>query len=509
MKRLVLSIGVLLLAATVPVLAQDDNLKKGKDAYKNKQYADAISLLAAEVAKSPDSKEAQYYLGMAFWNSGNPDSALVHLERAYARDSKNPEYAYSLGTLYLEKHMPADAKRVFEAGLAVGKKGYKARFYYGMGRADIEADSLNSAIVNLMHAREADSKDKNVYIALGDAYAAQKVSTVAIDNYRQALALDSTLIDIRYTIANLLYQDRQFNEALAEYRKIVEISPGYRDSYSQIATLYFFAERYPEAIQYGEDAVRVDSADVDLMRLVARAYVKTGDRPKVIEAYERLAKWTDLTAAEYVELGRSYQVLKDNPQAITSLEKAVAIDSTLDLHFDIGTLLYVEQRYPEAIGHFEKKVEQDPQSGSAFLNLGISYMRLQKYREAVAALRKGVDLKPDQLQGHLWLAQSYATLDSLDQAAAEYRVVAKMDSTNAESRRYIGLANLLKKNYAPAISYLLEATSLDPGAMQGHLWLAQAYLLNHQGDKALVEYRRVLQIDPNNKEAQKRVKILE
>jgi len=513
MKRLLLCTSVLLLVTAVPVLAQEKNLQKGVAAYKNKNYTDAIPLLQSELVKSPDSKEANYYLGMALWNTGNSDSALVFLKKAYQRDSKNAEYTWSLGNLYLEKNMFVEAEQVFQAGLAVGKKSYKSRFYYGLGQAEMASDSLNSAIVYLMHAREADAKDVKTYIALGEAYSRQKVNSVAIENYRKAVELDSTLIDIRYELARLLYKSQQFNDALAEYKIIVQMDPSYRDAYYQIANLYYRAEprgsRFPEAIENAEAAAEVDSTSVELTRLLTQLYYGTRDYAKAAEAYGRLAALDTLSAREYLDWGRSYQALKQNASAITALEKAVAMDSTLDLHFDIGTLLYNEQRYPEAIVHYEKKAQADSQSVGAYLNMGFSYIRLQKYAEAVKAFRKGVELRPDDLQGHLWLAQSYAMLDDLEQAKNEYMVVAKLDSTDAASRRYIGFYHLMKKQYPSAISYLQRSVALESGDAQAHLWLAQAFLLNHQGDQALVEYRRVLQLDPSNKEAQKRVKILE
>jgi tetratricopeptide (TPR) repeat protein len=509
MKRLVLYVGILLLATTIPALAEEGNLQKGIKAYKNRQYAETISFLRAELSKSPDSKEALYYLGMALWDTGNADSALIHLEKAWQRDPKNPEYTHSLGNLYLEKNMPTEAKKVFQAGLDAGKKGYKGRFYYGMGKADIAADSLNSAIVNLMHAREIDSKDAKVYVALGDAYAKQKINTVAIENYRKAVELDTSLVQVHYDLAKLLYKERQFNDALMEFRKVVDLNPQFGDAYFQIANLYYMGKRYPEAIQNGEEAAKIFSSNVGLTRLLAKLYYDTRDYAKTADAFQQLAAWDSLSAEEYVQWGRSSEALKRNPDAITELEKAVVMDSTLDLHFDIGTLLIMEQRYPEAIVHFEKKTQSDPQSASAYLNLGICNMALKKYPEAIKAYRKGVELKPDYVQGHLWLAQSYAMLDSLEQATAAYRVVAKLDSTNAGARRYIGFYYLMKKDYPAAISNLQRSAALEPNDAQVHLWLAQAYLLNHEGKQALVEYRRVLQLDPNNKEAQKRVKMLE
>jgi len=510
MKRFVLYIGALLWVACVPILAQEGNLGKGVKAYQNKQYPEAISLLRAEIGKTPDSKQAQYYLGMALWSAGNPDSALIHLQKAWKLDSKNADYTNSLGTLYIEKDMTAEATQVFRTGLGrSSSKSNRERYFYGLGKAQMAADSLDSAIVYLMQARELDPKDTKVYVALGDAYSEQKVGSIAIDNYKQAVGLDSTLIEVHYNLAKLYYKERQYNEALAEYRAVIQLDPTYRDAHFQVANLYYLGKRYAEAIQFGEEVIRTDSSNVELTRILSNSYFDTRDYEKAAATFERLARIDSLNTQECLEWGRSYEALKQSSQAIMALEKAVAMDSTLDLHSDIGTMLYLEQRYPEAIAHFDKKIQSDPQASSAYFNRGISYIGLKDYKEAANSFRKGVELKPDYVQGHLWLAQSYATLDAMDQAKAEYQIVARMDSTNFEARRYIGFYYLLKKDYPSAISILDKALDLDPSNVQARLLLAQAYYLSKQWDPALAEYRRVLKYDPNNAEADKRVKMLE
>ncbi|MGD1048754.1 MAG: tetratricopeptide repeat protein, partial [Candidatus Krumholzibacteriaceae bacterium] len=308
---------------------------------------------------------------------------------------------------------------------------------------------------------------------------------------------------------NVYYLTKKYEESVRELQVYVSLNPrSLKGNLALAQALY--ANREPRlAVESAEKAASVDTAEAGAVRLLAKIYHDAKNDAKAADAFQRLARRDSLTAEEYMKWGRSLAALKKNPEAIAKLERAAAKDSTLDLQSEIGTLLYLQGRYPEAIAHYDRKIRSSPNAASTYLNRGISYLRLQNFPEAIRSFRKGIELEPGLVQGHLWLAQSYASLDSIDQASAEYKAVARLDSTNAESRRYIGFSHLVKKEYAAAVPSLERAVRLDPGSLQGHLWLAQAYALNREKDKAIIEYNKVLKLDPKNKDAQKGLQLLE
>lgn len=64
--------------------------------------------------------------------------------------------------------------------------------------------------------------------------------------------------------------------------------------------------------------------------------------------------------------------------------------------FDAGLSLFNRGNYDEAIPHFEKATEIDPDFGKAYLYLGRSYLNLGKWSEAVPPLRTAYRLSPGQ-----------------------------------------------------------------------------------------------------------------
>ncbi|MEW6585690.1 MAG: tetratricopeptide repeat protein [Nitrospirota bacterium] len=64
--------------------------------------------------------------------------------------------------------------------------------------------------------------------------------------------------------------------------------------------------------------------------------------------------------------------------------------------FDTGLSLFNSGRYADAVSHFEKAIEFDPEFGKGYLYLGRSYLNLGRWREAVPPLRTAFRLAPDE-----------------------------------------------------------------------------------------------------------------
>ena len=53
------------------------------------------------------------------------------------------------------------------------------------------------------------------------------------------------------------------------------------------------------------------------------------------------------------------------------------------------------------------------------------------------------------------------------------------------------------KDYSTAIRVLEKGIAADPGNAEAEAWLGDAYALNNQPEKAIVAYKKTLELDPN------------
>ena len=135
----------------------------------------------------------------------------------------------------------------------------------------------------------------------------------------------------------------------------------------------------------------------------------------------------------------------------------------------------------------------------------MSHKELKEIPEAVADLRQAVTLAPTKGERHFWLAVALSQADSADAALEEYRATVAVDSTSKNaSQAYSQIAyrdHLLKKDWAGAIEMLEKSIAIDPTNKQALIWLGQASQNSVNRAKALEYYDKVLQIDPDQKDA--------
>lgn len=116
-------------------------------------------------------------------------------------------------------------------------------------------------------------------------------------------------------------------------------------------------------------------------------YLKAAAKdPRCSKAYSRLGviylengdSWEDAEAA-------FRQALKSEPENGFILN-------------NLGLVLYHQDKYADAIRHFEAAVRQDDLNAARHANLGMGYMAIRQYAKAESAFKKALKLEPNELE---------------------------------------------------------------------------------------------------------------
>ena len=75
-----------------------------------------------------------------------------------------------------------------------------------------------------------------------------------------------------FSRARLLDEQGQWNQAIEEYKKALEVDPDNSLIYSEIAETYWRHNRVPDAVEYAEKAVQVDRDNVEAHKLLSTVY---------------------------------------------------------------------------------------------------------------------------------------------------------------------------------------------------------------------------------------------
>ncbi len=167
------------------------------------------------------------------------------------------------------------------------------------------------------------------------------------------------------------------------------------------------------------------------------------------------------------------------------------------------------ERYEEAVPVLEQVLKQEPNTPTAYLQLGRSYMALKEYQKAVTPLRNLVERKPDdafahyefgcalvktgqwveaaphfeaavsQMTGssmmHFYLALVYERTSRNTEAMAEFQSALRLDPNQFPANLLLGRMFVVQQKATDALPYLLRAIKLRPDSIDAHRFLSDAY----------------------------------
>jgi len=551
----ILALAVLVLAG---IVYSQDKLKAGIEAYKKGDYDQAIYLLNQHLSQIPYDYDGNFYLGHAYFQKKDWKEALRVYQKAYQKKAK-PEVLYQLGLTCMELGDLGQAAKYAEEGIkSKGTKSEIGRMNYLLAKIQFQQKNYSEADKNLRMALAADPNNSSFYKLLGDVNYERNVPSLAISEYNQALKLDPSLAEeLHYRLGRAYFLNRQFDEALAQYKLAIQQDSSFAEAYLGLGNLYYWGNKFSEALWAYEQYLRLKPGDPGVLLNLGRMYFLSRQYDQAIEKLSSaLSAKSDREGVYW--LAQSYQETKKYPEAerqyasyeklilesepgyiwtksdaefwfkrgvtnfyigdSTSLDlsakcfsKAVELDpGTGEAYSYLGLIYYRQKKLPEAIDFYKKKIALDSSSYNTYTNLAYAYIENKMSDSAIWALEKSVELKPDNLKalGQLaWI--NMAELRNFEKSGYYYEKILQADSTDCEARGYLGLSYLMQKKHAAAIPYLREAVKCKPDQEQFNLWLAQAFALTGQKENARQYYRRVLQINPNNKDAKDGLQILE
>ena len=126
-----------------------------------------------------------------------------------------------------------------------------------------------------------------------------------------------------------------------------------------------------------------------------------------------------------------YHALGDLSKAEKTYREAIHCGaSDVALFSNLGVICQETQRTYEAIAHYAKALEINPNHPNTYANLGALYKALGNFDQARTSTLKSLELNPDNPTAHMNLGAIYIDLGNLDQALASTLQSLELKSDN-------------------------------------------------------------------------------
>lgn len=357
MKRWLLALNTAMLVAALSVcpgaFAQnpntDDTVEKlyaeARAAKSRGDLPGAIQKYQELLKVSPHLATAYNNMGLLYFQQGNYRDAAEAFENGLHYDKNMSSSLVVLGACYYQMAQFQRARAVLEKAVRLKPDDRNAELYLGLTLSDMgDLEGGATVLQGLLHKSP---KNLVVLYGLGQIYmklaqeTLKKVETVAPDSYFVHLINAQTMEGMG-----------NYDGALPEYKKAVEIEPNFRDAHYYLGNIYWLKGRWELATAEFKKEIAVDPYDCMAEWKLANILIKTHDNSGQALSYIR----------------SSLSICPDLPQALT----------------DYGQLLAQQGEYEKAIQQFQRALQISPGEDTVHFQLARTYQKLGRDEEAKA-----------------------------------------------------------------------------------------------------------------------------
>ena len=239
-----------------------------------------------------------------------------------------------------------------------------------------------------LHEEEQREKEQTLtvwdYIRRGNRAVEEGRQQDAIDEYSNAIKLDSNCAGAYYNRGNVYDDLGQEEKAIKDYDKAIELDSNYAGAYNNRGIVYYNLGQEERAIKDYDKAIELDPND-------AKAYNNRGN--------------------VYDDLGRHDNAIKD-------YDKAIELDPNYaDAYNNRGIVYDNLGQYEKAIKDYDKAIELNPDYAKAYNNRGIVYKKLGQHEKAIEDYTRAIQLNPEYKNAYLGRAGVYSAIG--EEALAE------------------------------------------------------------------------------------------
>ncbi len=130
-------------------------------------------------------------------------------------------------------------------------------------------------------------------------------------------------------------------------------------------------------------------------------------------------------------------------EALAHFQKAVEIDPNYArAQVSLGAAFFQQGRVDEAIAHFQKALTMEitPDPSAVYYDLGIALLQQARVDEAIAHFQKAVEIQPGNVEFRTVLGYTLFQNGRMDEAIAQYQAVLKIRPGQPEACNYLGRA---------------------------------------------------------------------
>ncbi len=317
----------------------------------------------------------------------------------------------------------------------------------------------------------------------------------ALSAAQRGLAIHPNDVEGLNLLGMIYHQQKQYAESAEAFRKAAKINPRSLTTLNNLATSYSAQQKDDLAQQTLRKILNLDprnnTANFNFGLLLLGKH-----RPK--EAVFYLERVEPKDPAVLLSLTQGYFMAgMELKGAQTTQDLSNFAGKDVKLHFSLAVALASVKQYVPAIREFEMANALQPRTFEILHDLGQAYLRNNEPAKAEPPLEQALQLQPGSVDTLYLLAQS-ASDQRRDIEALELLMKARKGAPkNTNILLLLARLSMKQSFFEDAIPLLNEAIKIEPRRPDLHAALGESYFTVGKVDKALQEFKLLLELDPS------------
>lgn len=366
-------------SSSVAVLTQ-----RALELERRSQYPEAASIWEQVIKAQPRNAQAYAQIGLLEARREHYPQAIAAYRKAKALNSSIPELNLNLGLALFKSEKFQEAAAIFQAELKKHPSEPRltlltAMSYYG-------AREYVAAIPYLKDAAQAEPRNLTLLLTLGHCYLWTRQSDATLAIYKQILEIDPDSAEADMIAGEALDEKGDTPAAVQQFRAAVQANPKEPNVHFGLAYLLWTQKQYDEAIPEFKKELENDPQNSQAMIYLGDTYTRQGNFADAKTVLEAAAKYQPKFPLIHLDLGIADMETGENNAAISELKEAVGLEpDNVTAHFRLATLYRKLGRRDEAKVEFAKASSLNKKTDDSL------YRRIQD-----ANAKPNLDAKPAQ-----------------------------------------------------------------------------------------------------------------
>ncbi|HEV8592969.1 MAG TPA: tetratricopeptide repeat protein [Pyrinomonadaceae bacterium] len=445
-----------------------DYYQTGLDLATKKKFAEAYDAFRRSERLAPERSDIQHSIGLALLSLRKPSDALLAFRKAVSLSPSDGKYRTSLCVALSELKLHNEAIKECEEG------------------ARLSPDSDDAQVALFVAMRRAGRPTESLL----------RVIDLAVGKFRDSVLLLQLAAEYYAQVGNPTY-------AAELYERLVRIDPSSSVFHGRLAYMYMRLERDENALASARRSLQLAPDNPFANYAMGRLFFELGQHDESSAAFKRASQTDFLLAGENILSDADfYRAVSEHhlgrtAEAISLLRGLTErFPDNYEYYKQLGDFLNDDAKYSEAIVPLRTALGLNPKHFQTLAGLGLALFESARFDEGISVLEEADRLYP----GNGTIAMFLRVARNRKQNTAripEMLDFAERNPKDLNVRLSLASSLTFAGRAAEAEKYVSEIWAMNPKDINVYSGIATDYSTAGLYDKALVVYRRSLELEEN------------